>query len=262
MTRLMVAVIASMAGAASAQSILYSGGTYSQNFDGLASSGFEALTGAGPHHLQGVLGSTSVNGRYAFRSGGSGTTTEFRAQDGSLSGSAGRGVVSFGTTGSGERALGGLATSAQIGRFGAVLVNNTSETLTDVTISYTGEQWRRGNVPAPGNTLYFAYALSNSIADATTTFAPLNFVAPNNQSSPTEVALNGNDPLNQTFISATLLGLNWAPGTSLAIAWQCEDISGQDDGLAIDGVSISAVPAPGSVALLAMGGLLAARRRR
>lgn len=262
MTKLMLGVVALLAGSAAAQTISYTGGLYSQNFDGLASTGSVALTGVGPHHLDGVLGSTGMTGWYAMKAQGSGADTEFRAQDGSLSGSAGRGVVSFGTASSSERALGGLATSAQIGRFGGVMVNNTSGTLTDVTISFTGEQWRRGNVPSPGNSLYFLYGITNSISSVTTQFASLNFAAPNNQASPTEVALDGNLAANQTFVSATITGLSWAPGQSFAFAWQCEDISGQDDGLAIDSLTVSAVPAPGSAALLAVGGLVAARRRR
>ncbi|HMP08334.1 MAG TPA: hypothetical protein PJ982_18445, partial [Lacipirellulaceae bacterium] len=92
---------------------------------------------------------------------GSSPSTEFRAQDGSQAGSAGRGVVSFGAAGSSDRALGVLATSNQISRFGVAFVNNTATTLNQMSAEFVVEQWRRGNVPSPGNSLAFAYAVTS-----------------------------------------------------------------------------------------------------
>jgi hypothetical protein len=234
---------------------------YAQEFDGLAASGSATLTGRGPHALEGVLGSSGVPGWYGANFAGSSSNTEVRAQDGSLGSSAGRGVVSFGATGSGERALGALSTSNQINRFGALFMNDTGLTLQEVTIQFYGEQWRRGNVPT-ADTLTFGYGLTNSIETATTPFAGLSFSSLNLQAAPTEVALDGNDPANRMLIQATIGGVNWTPGSSLAISWTATDLSGQDDGLAIDSLRLSgAVPAPGGLTLLAA---LAAwpRRRR
>ena len=117
MNRIALVALAGLAAAPALATIQYSGGTYSQNFDGLGSTGAQTLTGRGPHALNGVIGTAGLDGWYAANFGGSSTNTEVRAQDGSLAGSAGRGVVSFGTGGSGERALGALATSNQISSF-------------------------------------------------------------------------------------------------------------------------------------------------
>ncbi|MDX2131400.1 MAG: hypothetical protein SFY69_05045 [Planctomycetota bacterium] len=241
--------------------ISYTGGVYSQNFDGLPSSGTLTQTGRGPHALNPIFGDASLDGWFGGNPGGSNGNTEFRAQDGSLAGSAGRGVVSFGTTGSGERALGALPTSNQISHFGALFTNNTGATLTDITISYTGEQWRRGDVADP-QFLGFFYGLGSSIADAMTAESALSFSSANTQAAPLEVALNGNDPMNKTLVTATISGVNWTPGSTLAIRWLISEQSGQDDGLAVDDFSLRAVPAPGAGALLGLGAIVALRRRR
>lgn len=242
----------------------YTGGLYTQNFDGLARTPEGTTltqTGRGPHDLSaGLPGSVGVDGWYGANPSGSSGNTEYRVQNGSLGSGAGRGVISFGQSGSSERALGALSTSNQINSFGAVLVNSTGFTITDLTISYTGEQWRRGNVSSP-NTLGFFFGLGGSISSAVTAFNALNFVAPNTQAAPTEVALDGNAAQNRAVIGATISGLNWAPGASLAIAWKAEDLSGQDDGLAIDDVSIIGVPAPAGLPALGLAALGFRRRR-
>ncbi len=239
-TRLALAALAVAPAFASAQPVPYTSGTYQNGFDGLAPSGFALLAGKGPHAIEGVLGSTGVPGWYCSNFNGSSADTEFRAQDGSLGGSAGRGVISFGTAGSNERALGCLPTSNQVSGFGALFTNNSGSTLTEFTIAFTGEQWRRGNVTL-ANTLTFAYGFGPSIGDATTVVPELTFTSPNMQAAPTEVALDGNDPANQQALAATIKGLTWAPDTTLAIVWKIQDFSGQDNGLAIDGVSFSAI---------------------
>lgn len=255
-----------LAAAAGAQ-ISYSGGVYAQEFDTLpitTGAGSDAIIvpGRGPHALNTAFGVSGLDGWYGANPSGSSTNTEFRAQAGNLGGGSGRGVLSLGAAGSSDRALGALATSNQINSFGAVFINDTADTLTEFTLLYTGEQWRRGNVPAP-NALFFFYGLGSSIDDATTAFGGLDFVAPNTQAAPTEVALDGNDPLNSLLVSATVTGLNWLPGTSLAIRWNAQDQSGQDDGVSIDSLRFSAaIPAPGAFTLLGVGGLVALRRRR
>jgi hypothetical protein len=220
----------------------YSGGTYSQNFNGLPTAGSTTLTGRGPHDINGVLSSSGLLGWSMSNYAGSSTNTEFRAQDGSQSGSGGRGVVGYGSTGQSDRALGTLATSNQISRFGVTLVNSTGSTLTNFTLAYTGEQWRRGEV-APPNSLSFSYALGAANINSDAQFVGvslLDFDSPNTQASPLNVALDGNSGLNRSVVTYTVAGLNWAPGQTLTLRWTGEDLSGQDDGLAIDDLSFSA----------------------
>lgn len=258
---LALVALAAAASAVSAQTISYTGGTYGQNFDGLPGSGSTTLAGSLLALTSGFPGATGVNGWYGGNRSGSNSSSEFRAQDGSLGSSAGRGVISYGTTGSSDRALGVLTTSNQIPRFGALFVNNTGDVLTSVTISFTGEQWRRGNVTSP-DALQFVYGFTSSVASASTRVAALDFQSVNQQASPTEVALNGNLAANQRFVTATISGISWANGATLAIAWDTTELSGQDDGLAIDDFTLSAVPTPGSAALLGLAGLAGLRRRR
>lgn len=250
---------------------LYSGGTYVQDFDTLPMQGFtKTLTGKGPHALSTAFEVSGLDGWYGANPGGSSTSTEFRAHNGSLSGSTGRGILSLGINDSQERALGSLSTSNQICSFGLVLQNITGLLIDDVDISFVGEQWRRGNVTTP-NTLTFAWLVSstpvNIDASGFTDVSALLFTSPNTQSSPTEVALDGNAVGNQTSISGSLSGLNWAPNAYLVLRWSGVDLSGQDDALAIDTFRFTGHPIPEpSMMLLASLALLSlaayARRKQ
>ncbi len=214
-------------------------GSYAQSFNGLGQSGTATIIGPGPHGITGVLGSVDVEGWFGANFLGSSGNTEFRAHNGSLAGSMGRGVVFFGDNASGERALGALPTSNQISSFGLVLTNTTTQTFSAVNISFDGEQWRAGGANIL-NSLNFTYGFGSSLVDATVDAAQLNFVAP--VLSGGEFALNGNLPANQTAVSGTLNGLAWAPGQSLVLRWNAIDLSGQDNGLAIDDLVVLGIP--------------------
>jgi hypothetical protein len=258
--------VCALATAASAQSVPFSG-SYSQNFDTLPAVGAQTLAGRGPHAF-GALSSfsiTGLDGWYFSNPTGSSTSTEFRAQDGSLSGADGRGVVSFGSTGSTDRALGALATSNQINAFGLVLTNNTAAAIDAIHISYFGEQWRHGDHTGVANALGFEWALAGSIGGGGfNSFAPLTFASVVTTGA-INVALDGNAAANRSLVTATLSGLAWGAGQTLALRWTANDLSGQDDGLAIDNFSVTAVPEPGHWTLM-LAGLAAvagvARRRR
>ncbi|MBX3435101.1 MAG: hypothetical protein KF847_17425 [Pirellulales bacterium] len=275
-------VAAATAVAASAAPVSYTGGAYLQDFNGLpttptASSVSAVIPGKGPHDFPttGVMASAGMEGWTMSNYDGSSVDTEYRAQNGSQAGNAGRGVVSFGTINSAERALGVLATSNQISRFGLALINDSSTTYDQFTLDFVGEQWRRGNVAAPGNAISYDWAVTGNYGSGVgqdnintdAAFANIGSIAsPNNQPAPTELALDGNLPANQVSVSTTVTGLNWTPGSVLMLRWSGQDLSGQDDGLAIDDLrfSASAVPEPGSIALagLVLGALTIVDRRR
>jgi hypothetical protein len=257
---LMASLVLGAAQVAGAATVSFTG-TYVQEFDGLNQSGAQTLTGKGPHPFSDLtaLAISGMDGWYLANPGGSSSNTEYRAQDGSQSGSSGRGVVSFGLAGDSDRALGQLATSNQVNSFGVLLTNATGEALPGIIVSFTGEQWRAGG-PGVINTLSFLWGLGSSIDDATTAVPALDFITPNLVGN--ESALNGNLPENQQQLRAAIL-FDWAPGTTLALRWNGEDVTGQDSGLAIDKLGITVVPVPAAAWLFGSAlGLIGLLRRR
>lgn len=234
-------------------------GTYTQDFNGLGQSGTALVPERGPHALNGILGSTGVDGWYGWNYAGSSGNAEFKAHNGGLSGNAGRGVVFFGADGSSERALGALPTSNQVSAFGALFTNTTNDTFASVTIRYTGEQWRAGSANLL-NTLAFSWGLASGINDdGLVAETALDFVTPVLTGG--EIAVDGNSDPYRTAILYTISGVNWAPGQTLAIRWSISDLTGQDNGLAIDDFGmVGIIPAPASA--LALAGLAAFARRR
>ncbi|MBL9150571.1 MAG: SdiA-regulated domain-containing protein [Phycisphaerae bacterium] len=214
-------------------------GSYAQNFNGLGQSGAQTLTGKGPHAIEGVLGATGVLGWYGANFFGSSGNTEFKAHNGSLASSAGRGVISFGANGSSDRALGALPTSNQISSIGVVLTNDTDETFVSIDVAFTGEQWRAGEAGI-ANVLNCSFGLGTSLNDATTPVGALTFAAPNLAGG--ETAIDGNAPENQSAVSGTIRGLAWGPGQSLVLRWDIVELSGQDNGLGIDDLVVAATP--------------------
>ena len=266
---IVAAVLLASAAASASAGLSYSGGTYAQDFDTLPTQTFTAntVTGRGPITIGTGFGAVAgVDGWFGGNFGGSSTNTEFRAQNGSLGSSAGRGIISFGTDTSAERALGLQSTSNQLNSVGLVLQNTTGLTITSATVSYVGEQWRRGDVNTPDK-LLFDYLLStasdvNINASGFARVTALDFASPNTQTSPTQVALDGNATANRLAISSELSNLNWIPDSYLVLRWSAQDLSGQDDGLAIDAVRFTSTPEPASAALLALGGMLTLGRRK
>ena len=181
-----------------------------------------------------------------------------------------------------EKALGnvGGTTVAGSGAFmymGLQLINNTGQTLTQVTITYDGEQWRDGQ-SATGETMTVDYSLDATDANwfhqttdpgaTVPTFVAipaLSYTAPVTESTATNGAnVDGNTAGRVPNITATLTDINWAPGQELWIRWGDTQLAGSgDDGLAIDEVRVQAfVPEPAGLALLALGAVGLIGRRR
>ena len=101
--------------------------TYTQNFDTLSSTVTSNVLPAG-WQLSEAGTSAANDGSYAVGTG-SGT---------------GGNTYSFGTTGSTDRALGGLLSGTLNPTFGAAFTNGTGATVTSLDVAYTGEEWRLG----------------------------------------------------------------------------------------------------------------------
>jgi uncharacterized protein len=255
--------------------VLLSGGlTYTQNFDSLASVQAEGST------TMPWQDNTTLTGWYASRahaaSGGPYgpfAYTSYRVAGGENNSGW---IYSFGTNGVGligDRAFGSISSGTpQTNAFGVRIVNDTTEAVGNITISYTGEQWRNGG-NANAQPLQFSYRTDSSpITNPTpgdetgwTAFSALTLISPT--TGATLAILDGNDPVNRVLLSNVLLtGVELLPGQELFLRWIDINDAGNDHGFGIDDLTINfaAVPEPSSAVLAALG--LAAwaiwRRRR
>lgn len=237
---LLIFVALGLAAHGSAQ-LSYTGGLVSQSFDTLLASGTFTFTGKGPAQLdQAPISAAGTQGWSIYARVGS--PLKFLVDSGTLGTAS---VYSHGSMGATDRALGSLGGS-HVANLGLRLVNDTGQTITQFTVAFRGEQWRRGDSAAPGF-LEFGYRINATPfdIDSTATFttvSALNFTAPNANSVPT--SLNGNLAVNRAELSATVTGITWPAGHTLALRWRDFDETGADDGISIDDVVFFAPTTP------------------
>lgn len=214
-------------------SYVTAGSTYSQNFDNL----YVTV----PANNITVAASTLPLG-WGFVEAGANANTTLRNDNGS----SGTGdTFLYGATSSNERAFGSYASGSLTSQFGLQLTNTSGGTLNSFTLSYTGEQWKDGgSATAVLNSLAFAYGLgaTSLTAGTYTNVTQLNFQAVKNNLT-ADATLDGNLAANQLAISFTVTGISWTSGQSLFLRWTDINDPGNDDGLAIDNLSFSAVAA-------------------
>jgi predicted extracellular nuclease len=215
------------------------------SFAQLTGSGTVAITNSNPVTqsfdtlaVTGTSNSTLPTGWYFLETGTNANAT-YAADTGSSNGG---NTYSYGATGNTDRAFGALASGSLLSRIGAQIVNNSTGVITSLTISYVGEQWRRGSGTgaATDDSLTFTYSTSASgLADLQTwTAVPsLNFTSP--RCGSTNTATDGNSSACRTAITATITGLSIPPGATIWLRWSDSDSPGADDGLSIDEVSIT-----------------------
>jgi len=161
-------------------------------------------------------------------------------------GSSGAGDArSFGAANSQERAFGSVGSGSVRPTLGFGFTNNTSNTITQMNISYVGEQWRTGDSLPLVDTLVFEYSLNaTSIDDSAATWVSVNAL---HFYSPTPVhqgSLDGNLAANQTSLSSTITA-QVANASTVYFRWRDGDISGTEDGLAIDDFSMTVTTSGG-----------------
>ncbi len=261
-----------VASALQAQVLLSGGLTYSQDFDSLASElptgqttipWTDNVTLVGWYASRATTTSGGAYGPYPY--------TSYRVGGGE--GNNGW-IWSFGINGVNpitDRAFGSISSGTPAtNAWGLRIKNDTADPVGDVTITYTGEQWRQGGNTSP-QTMYFTFRTSSSpLTDPMpgnetgwTPFAALDFITPIVGSSATP--LDGNDPANrQTFSNVLLPGVVLAPGDELFLRWYDINDSGNDHGFGVDDlrVSFTVVPEPSAALLLGAALLGLALRRR
>ena len=234
-----------------------SGAVVSSNFDTLPTAGTNAAW----------ANDSTITGWNLFSSTGAALTTIDAGAGASNTGK----YYSFGTGTATERALGSAAsggayfgsplTGAVAGWSAVALTNNSGGNLDIVTIRYDGEQWRNGG-NATAQSLTLEYGIGNTFATVGTWTAPggaFNFTGP--IATATAAAVDGNGAGKVTGLGGTIAGVPWTSGSTLWVRWADLNDVGNDHGLALDNVDISAVPEP-STGALAASALLFLRRRR
>ena len=262
----LLAVLTVVGATVATAQINYSGGTYSENFNTILNTDGTGTavpgTGGTAPGPQGAVPTLTTWQAVRLAGTGTGTFAIFGDWGGSPASTVGR-LYSYGLPGNPERALGALAGAATTVGFGTWFVNNSLNTFNSVTFSFDREIWRTQDT-AIDESLAFSYGLASSgigtanfiTSGLMTAYPALNATSPSFYAS-----LNGGlggftDPgTNMVPVSATITGLNWAPGDSLFIRWNDANDTGADAGIAIDNLSMTAtaVPEPSCVALLGLG---------
>ncbi len=243
--------------------ISYTGSTINENFDSLGSTTVSSVFSSTIGVQANVPGTTGFEGTKIAGDGSS--ATGLVASNGSGNSGA---IYTFGATGNSDRALGAIASGSNAMAFGFRLVNNSASILQDITVSFTQENWRSSTSSV--NTIVASWSTSASASDFLSTASGFTAVSSLDLVGPAPVvtngALDGNSAANQAARSFTFAGINLAVGSSLYLRWQDFNDVGNDAGLAIDNMTISAtaVPEPTSAGLFALAGVagMAFRRRR
>lgn len=189
--------------------------------------------------LSGTTQSTLPNGWWVAEAPGN-----FTYQAGTGSGNTGD-TYSFGAASNSERALGGLASNSVVPNFGVRYINNSGSSFSSFFFNLYMEQWRSGGRTSL-DSLYFYYSVNNALDSSgyvrinTGTWTRLtsgDMVSKVTQASSTN--LNGNLTANRKYYGFSITGVTVNVGDTLYLRWRDPNVSGSDDGLAIDDYSFS-----------------------
>ena len=192
-------LLLAMTTSSSGQIVLSSTTPYNQNFNTLRSTGTNTALPAGWFLLE---TGTGANTSYAADAGSSTTGNTF----------------SYGATRNTERAFGMLGSGTVQSQIGAYFINTTGATITQITISFTGEQWRTGAVNRTDK-LDFQYSL-NATSLATGSWTDADLLDFNGIPNGTVGAKNGNSASFRRTVTAPLTNLSIPTNTTFFIKWK------------------------------------------
>jgi uncharacterized protein len=205
--------------------------TYSQDFNTLTSAGT-------------WTNNSTLTGWYA-KTDATASITTYALNTGSSTGAA---LYSFGSTSSSDRALGYAPSNAFFGSsgtgkayMGLRFVNNTAATINSLSITWSGEQWRKADNAAV-HSLSLSHQKGSSVTDLTAgtwTSAASSFSSPITGATGT-ATLDGNLAANRASNITVTLSLNVLAGEEIMLRWEDLNDSGNDHLLAIDDISVTA----------------------
>jgi hypothetical protein len=208
---------------ASAQQVFSNGNlSYTQNFDGLSNSGTT---------------NTTLPAGWFFTETGTNSNTTYAADNGATTSG---NTYSYGTTGASERAFGELTSGSLVSTIGTSFTNSTDSAIVKIRINFFAELWRKGALSLKDSALFQYSTDATSLTTGTwTTFNKLNLITSN--LGAVVGAIDGNQSANRLFIRDSITGISVAPGSTIWIRWSSINITGNDDGIAIDDFNATAV---------------------
>jgi hypothetical protein len=223
----------------SPQPIAFNGERYEQDFNALSAQTQSVFPGTSEHQFQVKI--PFLPGWQAARTGGSDASDlTFRSSAGGNS--VGR-IYAYGPSGDDDRSLGMLATRTTSLAIGAAFVNETDQTINEVTIEYTVEVWRSSS--RTQDVFHFFYGLSSqgiSLSDFLTHQSMLQHFGLDMAGPATgfeNIAIDGKADENRARITSTLTDLQWEPGETLFLSWRAINRRGRGAGLAMDDFVLS-----------------------
>lgn len=160
------------------------------------------------------------------------------------------GLYSFAITGTNplsDKALGYAPSNAYTGAAGSGagymawrLKNNTGSTITAITITYSGEQWRKDNTLNQSITVEYqtGATVTDPVAGTWTGISGLTFTSPVITAG--TAALDGNASANRVANISATITVTIPAGEEIMIRWTDLNDSGNDHFLAIDDVVVNA----------------------
>ena len=229
----LIITLAALGASAQAQFSL-TGATYTQNFDGLGTSGSDLTL------LPGWFVGTGLGAI-------SGTTVAVTTGS-----SNGQNNYNFGVAGTNpltDRALGSLAAASAQRNTEFRFTNNTGMEITALNIVYDGEQWRIGGASSVNNQLDLQFSLDG--VSFTSLGAPFTFDTPIDTAASGGL-LDGNNPVNRVADIGGLytLGAALTVGQTAYLRWADGDSTGTDSSVALDNLRLTATLVAGARQLL------------
>jgi hypothetical protein len=192
-----------------------------------------------------LTNSSNLPTGWAIKERGTGVNTVNDQYKGNLGSSNTGDVYSFGSLGTTERALGSLASGSNQSCWGAKFVNNSAnDTITRLIVSFRMEQWRGGGARTVPDSTNFYYSTTINNIDTfnagTTGWIPFSKLSLHSLVNPsgTGNSLDGNASPNNS-IKTDSFNVTILPGAYIVLKWADSNYINNDDGLAIDDLSIT-----------------------